>query len=227
MILQHKPRRGKRSIHAFAPDRNDNTKLWPSGTRWAVSFLCPQVAAAKALGLLNKVGCCLAQQTNATSLALAGLLSDVGSVRHATLQNRAAIDFLLLAHGHGCEDFDGMCSINLSDHSKSIHAHTKELQTSVSTLREESESDWLNSLFGNWQIAGWVKNLLKIGCLILLVMFCILLNVPCLLSFLQRALQKSINAAFVIQKKGAPDETDSWTDYLTESHLKPVSRIFL
>ncbi|KFO62958.1 hypothetical protein N302_05553, partial [Corvus brachyrhynchos] len=46
----------------------------------------------------------------------------------------AAIDFLLLAHGHGCEDFDGVCCMNLSDHSKSIHAHIKELQTSVLKL---------------------------------------------------------------------------------------------
>ncbi|KFQ22044.1 hypothetical protein N332_12170, partial [Mesitornis unicolor] len=33
----------------------------------------------------------------------------------------AAIDFLLLAQGHGCEEFDGMCCMNLSDHSESIH----------------------------------------------------------------------------------------------------------
>ncbi|KFO60421.1 hypothetical protein N302_03585, partial [Corvus brachyrhynchos] len=58
----------------------------------------------------------------------------------------AAIDTLLLAHRHRCEDFDEMCCMNLSDHSKSIHAHIKELQTSVSKLCEESESDWLNSL---------------------------------------------------------------------------------
>ncbi|KFO82888.1 hypothetical protein N303_08169, partial [Cuculus canorus] len=25
------------------------------------------------------------------------------------------------AHGHGCEDFEGVCCMNLSDHSLSIH----------------------------------------------------------------------------------------------------------
>ncbi|KFP74569.1 hypothetical protein N311_03183, partial [Apaloderma vittatum] len=40
----------------------------------------------------------------------------------------AAIDFLLLAHGHGCDDFDGMCCINLSDHSTSVHKQLKVLQ---------------------------------------------------------------------------------------------------
>ncbi|KGL83077.1 hypothetical protein N309_07358, partial [Tinamus guttatus] len=33
----------------------------------------------------------------------------------------AAIDFLLLAQGHGCEDFNEMCCMYLSEHSVSIH----------------------------------------------------------------------------------------------------------
>ncbi|KFQ76621.1 hypothetical protein N335_06232, partial [Phaethon lepturus] len=40
----------------------------------------------------------------------------------------AAIDFLLLAHGHGCQDFDGLCCMNLSNHSTSIHAQIQEPQ---------------------------------------------------------------------------------------------------
>ncbi|KFP77837.1 hypothetical protein N310_13529, partial [Acanthisitta chloris] len=35
----------------------------------------------------------------------------------------AAIDFLLLAHGHGCDNFEGLCCMDLSDHSLSIHAN--------------------------------------------------------------------------------------------------------
>ena len=34
--------------------------------------------------------------------------SDVDTIRHSSLQSRAAIDFLLLEHGHGWEDFEGM-----------------------------------------------------------------------------------------------------------------------
>ncbi|KFW80047.1 hypothetical protein N305_07509, partial [Manacus vitellinus] len=33
----------------------------------------------------------------------------------------AAIDFFLLAQGHGCKEFGGMCCMNLSDKSTSIH----------------------------------------------------------------------------------------------------------
>ncbi|KFP35735.1 hypothetical protein N324_02916, partial [Chlamydotis macqueenii] len=38
-----------------------------------------------------------------------------------------AIDFLLLAHGGGCEDLDGLCCMSLRDHSKSIRAQLLEI----------------------------------------------------------------------------------------------------
>ncbi|KFO95578.1 hypothetical protein N300_14230, partial [Calypte anna] len=53
----------------------------------------------------------------------------------------AAIDFLLLAQGRGCQDFEGMCCVNLSDHSESIHTsirylkqHTQQIQQQVAPL---------------------------------------------------------------------------------------------
>ncbi|KFV92268.1 hypothetical protein N327_11358, partial [Fulmarus glacialis] len=49
----------------------------------------------------------------------------------------AAIDFLLLAQGHGCEDFEGMCCMNLSDHSESIHLSIQKLKEGVEKLRVE------------------------------------------------------------------------------------------
>ncbi|KFO58597.1 hypothetical protein N302_09164, partial [Corvus brachyrhynchos] len=47
----------------------------------------------------------------------------------------AAIDFLLLAHGHGCEDFEGKCCMNLSDNSESIHKSIQQLKEGVSKIR--------------------------------------------------------------------------------------------
>ncbi|KFZ65707.1 hypothetical protein N321_08823, partial [Antrostomus carolinensis] len=47
----------------------------------------------------------------------------------------AAIDFLLLAHGHRCEDFEGMCFMNLS----SIHRKLKQLQDNMKKL---TLNDW-------------------------------------------------------------------------------------
>ncbi|KFV89733.1 hypothetical protein N326_05310, partial [Eurypyga helias] len=46
----------------------------------------------------------------------------------------AAIDFLLLAQGHGCQEFDGMCCMDLSDHSVSIHKSLGNLRDLTSKL---------------------------------------------------------------------------------------------
>ncbi|KFO57575.1 hypothetical protein N302_14323, partial [Corvus brachyrhynchos] len=47
----------------------------------------------------------------------------------------STIDFLLLAHGHGCKDFEGTCCMNLSDHSESIHKSIQQLKEGVSKIR--------------------------------------------------------------------------------------------
>lgn len=62
------------------------------------------MASAEALGELTHLGCWLAKQASATSAALSDLLVDEETTRHVMLQNRAAIDYLLLACGHGCQD---------------------------------------------------------------------------------------------------------------------------
>ena len=112
---------GKEQFMLFTSDCKGNITFWNSGEIITASFLAPGIAVSQALATLKKLGCWLAKQTNATSQALSSLLLDVDLVRHMTLQNCAAIDFLLLAQGHGCEEFDSMCCMNLSDHSESIH----------------------------------------------------------------------------------------------------------
>ncbi|KFP70846.1 hypothetical protein N310_07894, partial [Acanthisitta chloris] len=57
-----------------------------------------------------------------------------------------AIDFLLLANGHGCEEFEGMCCMNLSDNSVSIHKRLKELQENMNKITTEKGLDkWMKS----------------------------------------------------------------------------------
>ncbi|KFZ54830.1 hypothetical protein N338_04784, partial [Podiceps cristatus] len=58
----------------------------------------------------------------------------------------ATIDFLLLAHGHGCEDIEGMCCMNLSDHSESVHKNIQLLKDGVKNLQVDDGWDWLNRL---------------------------------------------------------------------------------
>ncbi|KFO79363.1 hypothetical protein N303_08616, partial [Cuculus canorus] len=49
--------------------------------------------------------------------------------------------------GHGCEEFEGMCCMNLSDHSKSIYRHLKELQKNYEKITYDDDplETWLSS----------------------------------------------------------------------------------
>ncbi|KAF4805294.1 hypothetical protein TURU_001400 [Turdus rufiventris] len=116
--------------------------------RVSVSLFLPWVAAAKALGEIDHLGCWLSKQANATSAALSDLLMDEETTRHASLQNCAAINFLLLAHGHGCQDFEGMYCFNLSSCSTSIHANIQKLHELVKDAKKETTPDWVHDLFG-------------------------------------------------------------------------------
>ncbi|KFQ40157.1 hypothetical protein N332_03116, partial [Mesitornis unicolor] len=58
----------------------------------------------------------------------------------------AAIDFLLLTQGHGCDEFEGMCCMNLLDHSESIHKKLAMLKDKLHNLKETNDplGDWLS-----------------------------------------------------------------------------------
>lgn len=80
---------------------------------------------------------------------------DADSLRHTTLQNRAAIDFLLLARSHGCQDFEGMCCMSLSDHSKPIHAHLADLRALGNQLHIDDNWNPFGNLHWGWP---WLQN---------------------------------------------------------------------
>lgn len=55
----------------------------------------------------------MAKVLNATWQAIHAMGQVLGQVREALLENRAAIDCLLLKHNKGCENFTGLCCFNL------------------------------------------------------------------------------------------------------------------
>lgn len=136
------------------------SRFWNVAKIIVASSLAPGVASAKALTSLNRLGCWLAKFSNSTSIAISDLLIDVDSIKHATLQNWAAIDFLFLTHEHGCEDFDKLCCINLSGHSNSVHAQLQKLWTLTQHLIEDTT--W--NPFAGWT---WGWNCLKQGLVLL------------------------------------------------------------
>lgn len=88
------------------------------------------------------------------------LSADVLRANHTVLQNKAAINFLLLAQGRGCEEFEGMCCINLSAHSESIHKRIADVRSGLHQLKQETGlglDGWLKSL----GYGPWMKDLIR------------------------------------------------------------------
>ncbi|XP_040520562.2 uncharacterized protein LOC771474 [Gallus gallus] len=175
---------------------NDEVKLWSVTSCIFASIFAPGVLAAAALSQIERLVCWSAKQANMTTLVLNAMLEDLNSVRHALLQNRAAIDFLLLAHGHGCEDTDGMCCFILSDHSVSIHKQLQWMQEHTQKIKEESDplESWLDRLFGGMGL--WLKQLLKVLAIGLAIFVCILICLPCFVGCLQNCLQRMMEKTF-------------------------------
>nr|QMT29806.1 envelope protein [Avian leukosis virus]QMT29815.1 envelope protein [Avian leukosis virus] len=185
--------RRKRSISHLDDTCSDEVQLWGPTARIFASILAPGVAAAQALREIERLACWSVKQANLTTSLLGDLLDDVTSIRHAVLQNRAAIDFLLLAHGHGCEDVAGMCCFNLSDHSESIQKKFQLMKEHVNKIGVDSDpiGSWLRGLFGG--IREWAVHLLKGLLLGLVVILLLVVCLPCLLQFVSSSIRKMIN----------------------------------
>nr|AFY23252.1 envelope protein [Avian leukosis virus] len=186
-------RRSRRSVHHLSDDCSDEVQLWSATARIFASIFAPGVAAAQALREIERLACWSVKQANLTSLVLNAMLEDMNSVRHAVLQNRAAIDFLLLAQGHGCQDVEGMCCFNLSDHSESIHKTLQAMREHVNKIGVDSDpiGSWLRGLFGG--IGEWAVHLLKGLLLGLVVILLLIVCLPCLLQLVSSSIRKMIN----------------------------------
>ncbi|XP_053860549.1 uncharacterized protein LOC128822765 [Vidua macroura] len=186
-----KPRRAKRSALQLDPSCPEEVSLWGCTSIILASIFSPGVASAQALTQLKTLACWTGKQINITSKMLSELATDVDSIRHAVLQNRAAIDFLLLAQGHGCEEFEVMCCMNLSDHSQLIYKQLMQLKGKMKKLVVDSPfANWLNSL----GFTDWIKDLVRFSIVVFLIIILILVVIPCLLQCMQRMTNRAFES---------------------------------
>ncbi|RMC03398.1 hypothetical protein DUI87_20595 [Hirundo rustica rustica] len=156
------------------PDCDSEIIHWSKPKGVAITIFLPWVAIAKALGELAHLECWVAKQANLTTDALANLLSEEETTGQAALQNRAAIDYLLLLHGHRCEEFEGLCCFNLSSKAEDVHAAIQRMKDMVSDIKRKT-NDWLNGLFTNWGLSGWASSIIKTLLLCLFILLLVML----------------------------------------------------
>ncbi|RMB96247.1 hypothetical protein DUI87_27310 [Hirundo rustica rustica] len=136
----------KRDLAALDADCDSEIIRWSKSKGVAITVFLLWVLIAKALGELAHVECWVAKQANLTSNALTNLLSDEEVTRQATLQNRAAIDYLLLLHSHRCEDFEGLCCFHLSSRAENIYDAIQEIREMVGSIKKETDN-WLGGIY--------------------------------------------------------------------------------
>ncbi|TRZ13227.1 hypothetical protein HGM15179_013881 [Zosterops borbonicus] len=124
------------------------------------------------MGELSQLECWVAKQANLTSNALTDLLSEERITRQATLQNRAAIDYLLLLHQHTCEEFEGLCCFNLTSKAEDIQKSIVQIRDMVGSIKKET-GGWLDNLFDKWGISSWSGSILQTCLTVVFILFII------------------------------------------------------
>lgn len=163
-----------------------------------------------ALTQLDHMGCWLSKHAQSVSLALSDMLKDINSVRQATLPNRAVIDYLLLAYRHGCEEFEGMCCMNVSDHSRSIHESIQKIKDSINKLGEITGS-WIDDMAGFFDLSPLWRGFLKIGLYVLIVLLVLMLVVPCIFLCVRRVMSQVAREVLLVPTEGG----DMGTQHIT------------
>ncbi|XP_027578389.2 uncharacterized protein LOC120324761 [Pipra filicauda] len=202
--VEEHPLEKLQSLSEFTAECNSNMHFW-SDTANILSGILPIVSSTKALTLRTRMGCWLAKEANATSAALDDLLQDTQTNKKALLQNRAAIDFLLLVNGHGCQEFEGLCCLNFSDHSQSIHSQINQLKSLVHEIKEVDHLTFDD--FFDWLpfkgLSSTIKKIIVVLVLGLSVVFLFMCVFPCLLSCARTS--QSLKAYPTLEDKGGGD----------------------
>lgn len=87
----------RRSMHQLTETCNSQITFWNYPIRVITALLLPILASKNAKDL-EKLACWTAKEPNLASVSNTGLVYDVGKVRHAVLQSRAATDFFYYLH---------------------------------------------------------------------------------------------------------------------------------
>lgn len=111
--MKHK--RENCSTYQLTEDCDPQVSLYSESELVAAAFWTPGVRVAVSHHTRKRTRCALGKYINCTSQALTALNTEMTQVREAALENRAAIDYLVLRHNQGCEEFKGMCWFNLSN----------------------------------------------------------------------------------------------------------------
>lgn len=189
--------RSIRSRRSLSPDCDDSLTLYTiTSTVFKALFFPGAVVSTQEQTEIDELACILEKTANATAKALSYLNEEINEVRTGVLQNRAAIDYLLLKNQIGCEKLPGMCCFNLTDNSNLVEREIDKLHEEVSKIHLSSNvflGNW-EKFSAHWEWYSWVSPFLSIiGIIVLLLLFgpCIL---KCFTRFVLSRIQQGAEA---------------------------------
>nr|ATY46613.1 envelope protein Mab3 [Mabuya sp. NRPS-2014] len=140
---------------------------------------------------ISKVACSLAKTINATSTAISALNREQQQLRHTVLDNRAALDYLLLLHNKGCEVVNQVCCFNLTDQSHVVSNQIQQLHILISQITENSNWSWWGKLWSWLPNMTWFKGVL--GGLAVIMLMCMIIPclIPCFFQNVQNMIQRT------------------------------------
>ena len=100
---------------------------------------------------------------------------------------------MLLAHGHGCEDFEGMCCMDLQDNSSAIHSQIQQLMDHSKKIKQDTGLFGLEGLTNMLNLGGWIGSLLQSLIMLLIIVMVVLLYLSCIFSCIKKLLCKQLN----------------------------------
>ncbi|XP_048220100.1 uncharacterized protein LOC125364550 [Perognathus longimembris pacificus] len=178
--------KGHRKRRDLPPDCDDNLVLLnPADMAVAAAFVLPVPGLVVGIQKeVSKLACVFNKVTNLTAVILEEINQEMKELRTGVLQNRAAIDYLLLKNHLGCEQFEGMCCFDITDNSQKIQSQLEQLKREMAKMK--TSDDWG---FPNWFSWLWpfMSPILAIMGVILLAP----LLLQCMSSSIQRLLAKS------------------------------------
>ncbi|XP_021108460.1 uncharacterized protein LOC110347717 [Heterocephalus glaber] len=173
------PNRTRRWSPYTAPGCNDDVGLLTDAEviTMIASFVALPSIGVYAEKAVRKLACKVVKGLNATSSALALINQELQEQRQAILDNRAAIDYLLLFHHQGYKKIKNMCCFNLTNNGPKIKEEIKQLEDLAQKVHDEDGGDlfkWLTKWLPNLQ---WLRQLFIA---IIIICICLLLSCCCI-----------------------------------------------
>ena len=155
---------------------------------WALESLLTPLSTYRNKAWLYKLTGQVEKLANVTRRGFRQLNLQLQATSRMTLQNKMALDMLLLKEHGVCEYLKGRrdhCCLHIPNVTQDVEHDLnllKQIEKDTQEIQQDMQENWPDKIFNGlgWNISSWVKSLIGTGLLLLVVVLIILLIYYCL-----------------------------------------------